>query len=325
MSTNIYKGVLHVTVMNAIQSVLSILVMVTIGYVLALKGWLDDKTTNLFSKLLIKIAIPCMLFSNVMTNFDKEKLLQSGPGLLIAFISIAISYAASVAVSRLLKISLKRRGTFQAMFTFSNTMFIGLPVNLAIFGVQSVPYALLYFLANAVLFWTIGVHNISRDDLSSNERMFSFKTIKMVMSPPIIGTLVALFFMMLNIRVPAFLMDTCQYMGSLSTPISMLFIGSIIFSMGIKGIILDKDAIALMAGRFIITPMLVIFFFRLYPVDDLMRKVLVIQSAMPVLTQSAIASKAYNGDYKYASAMVTLTTGASLVFIPLYVYLLTII
>lgn len=310
-------------VMNAVQSALSIVIMVSIGYILSKKGWLDERVSSLFSKLLINIALPGMLFSNVMTSFNIDKLIQSGTGLIVAFISIVISYGASILVSRVLRISIKRRGTFQAMFTFSNTMFIGLPVNLAIFGEQSVPYALLYYLANTTLFWTIGIYNIRRDSLLKGESMFSIESIKKVFSPPLIAFFIAVILMVLRIKIPQFIMDTSKYMGNLSTPLSMLFIGSVIFSMGLKEIKFDKDAIALMTGRFIITPLLVIVFLCYFPVPELMRKVLVVQSAMPVLTQSAIASKAYNGDYKYAASMVTLTTGIGLIAIPFYVYLLT--
>jgi len=56
-----------------------------------------------------------------------------------------------------------RRGTFASMFSLSNTIFIGLPVNLMLFGDSSLSYALLYYIANTILFWTIGVYGIARD------------------------------------------------------------------------------------------------------------------------------------------------------------------
>ena len=49
------------------------------------------------------------------------------------------------------------------MFTCSNTIFIGLPINMAIFGSRAVPYVLIYYIANTTFFWTWGVYKISQD------------------------------------------------------------------------------------------------------------------------------------------------------------------
>jgi len=54
-----------------------------------------------------------------------------------------------------------------------------------------------------------------------------------------------------------------------------------------------------------------------------MTKVFIIQSAMPIITQSAIAAKAYDVDYRYATVMVTVTTVLSILFIPVYMVLMS--
>jgi malate permease and related proteins len=58
------------------------------------------------------------------------------------------------------------------------------------------------------------------------------------------------------------------------------------------------------------------------PIPLLMKKVFVIQAAMPAMTQTAIIAEAYGADYKYAAIMTTVTTVVSLVFIPVYMLLL---
>ena len=58
------------------------------------------------------------------------------------------------------------------------------------------------------------------------------------------------------------------------------------------------------------------------PVPGIMKKVIVVHAAMPAMTQTSIVSRAYGADHRYAAAMVTATTAASLVFIPLYMLIL---
>lgn len=315
-------------VLNAVEIVISILIMLSMGWGLSHKGWIDERVSGVIPQILMTLALPGLMIYSVTGNFSRDELLHSGTGLFISFLSILLSYGVGMVVSRLSKVELKRRGTFQVMFAFSNTMFIGLPVNLALFGDKSLPYVLIYYIANTTLFWTIGIYSIRKDsalfrgEADVKESIFTLESVRKIFSPPLISFFIAVILIMLEVKLPNFLMDPFKYMGQLSTPLSMLFIGSVIYSMGFRGIKFDKDMILVLAGRFIITPLIVVAFLKVFNVPDLMGKVFVIQSAMPVVTQSAVTTRAYGGDYKYASAAVTVSTISGLIFIPLYMYLL---
>lgn len=309
-------------VINAIQSVLSIVLMIAIGYILSHKGWFDEKTSKLFSRLMIEISIPALMISNLTSSFDREKLVSAGMGLVIPFAAIIASYIISMIVAKIIKVRPERKGAFQSLFTFSNTIFVGLPVAVSLFGQESSAFVMLYYFANTTLFWIIGVYGIRQDSAEKKEPLFTVTTLKKIFSPPLLGFLAAVVIIMFRIELPMFIMNAAKYMGNLSTPMSMIYIGMIIYSIGFKGIKVDKDMIALLAGRFIITPFLVFIMLRLIPAPDLMRKVFIIVSSMPVMTQNSIVIQAYKGDHRYAAVMVTVTTAASLVFIPFYMYLL---
>ncbi|MCT4606594.1 MAG: AEC family transporter [Marinisporobacter sp.] len=310
-------------VADAIQSVLSIMVMIGVGYTLTHKGWFDERISKLFSKLVVRVSLPALMFSNLMKNFNKEMLIESKIGIGIAFSTMFLAYGVSILLVRVLKIPSKRRGLFQSMFALSNTIFIGLPVNLALYGEKSVPMVLLYYIANTTTFWTIGVYNIRKDSGNDEEGIFTFNTLKRIFSPPLMGFLVALIFILLKINPPKFMMDSCRYIGNLTTALSMFFIGIIIHGIHIRDIRFDQHMMILLIGRFIFCPLLVFTALSYFHVPLLMEKVFVIEAAMPVMTQSAIVAQAYGADYKYASVMVSVTTIASLIFIPIYTVLLS--
>jgi hypothetical protein len=54
-----------------------------------------------------------------------------------------------------------------------------------------------------------------------------------------------------------------------------------------------------------------------------MRKVFVIEAAMPVMTQVSIAARAFKADANYVAVMTALTTVLSMITIPVYFLLLT--
>ncbi|SET37645.1 hypothetical protein SAMN05660297_02210 [Natronincola peptidivorans] len=308
--------------LSALQSILSIIMLILIGFYLTKKGWFDKSASQLFSKLVTTISLPALMIYTFSTSFTKEILMDSAVGFVIPFISMMICFLISMILSYFF-VEKSKRGMFQTMFTVSNTIFIGIPVNIALFGEASVPYALLYFAANTLFFWTIGVMKISSDGGEMKKDIFSIKTIKSILSPPFIGLFAGIILVMLEITLPSFIMDTSRYLGNLTTPLSLLFIGMTFHFIDLTKLTFSIDQMLLFLGRFLIAPLVVYILSMFFPMPPLMLKVFIIQSAMPIMAQVAIVARAYDGDYEYATVMVTFTTLVSAFIIPLYMVLLS--
>jgi malate permease and related proteins len=304
--------------LNAVQSILSILLMISIGYILAFKGWFKEEDSKLFSKIVINLSLPALMVSNMLENFSKENLTHAGKGILIPFFSIIVCYLISIILTKLLKIKPERKGTFQCMFFLSNTIFIGLPVNLALFGDQSIPYVLYYYFSNTTIFWTIGVNIINKDGGGKNEILFNKELLKRIFTPPLVGFIFSLILIFLNIHLPKFIIDSCKYLGNLTTPLSMLFIGIVISSISLKSFKFDKYMLWIIIGRFLVSPLVTYGFALIFSAPLIMKNVFIIQAALPVMANTAIVTKEYGADYEYAAVMIAITTILSLVFIPIY-------
>lgn len=304
--------------LNAMQSILSILLMISIGYILALKGWFKEEDSKLFSRIVVNLSLPALMISNMLENFTKENITHAGKGIIIPFVSMIVCFIISIVFTRVLRVAPERRGTFQCMFFLSNTIFIGLPVNLALFGEQSVPYVLYYYFSNTTIFWTLGVNLISKDGGAKKESLFNKETLKRILTPPLIGFISALILIVLNIHLPKFIIDSCKYLGSLTTPLSMLFIGIVISSISFKNFKFHKDMLFIIVGRFLVSPLVTYGFTLLFSAPLIMKDVFTIQAALPVMANAAIVTKEYGADYEYAAVMIAITTILSLIFIPIY-------
>jgi auxin efflux carrier (AEC) len=309
-------------IINAVQSVLSIVIMIGLGYYLTRIKWFDESTSKLFTRIVINISLPSMMINTLLTTFTREELAKAGMGIVIPFATMLICYIAAMATSRLINIKPERRGIFQAMYFASNTIFMGMPVNIALFGESSTPYVLFYYAANTTLFWTLGIFSISRDYSSNKGSSLGLSTLKRIFSPPLMSFIVGVILIMMKVRLPGFIMDSCKYLGNMTTPLSLMFIGITFGTLNIKAVRFDKDMAAMIFGRFIVAPLVSYGLSLIIPIPSLMTKVFIIQAAMPVITQSAIIAKAYGADYEYATVMVTVTTIISIVFIPIYMVLL---
>ena len=102
----------------------------------------------------------------------------------------------------------------------------------------------------------------------------------------------------------------------------MLFIGIVMYGVKLSQIRLNRDLLVLLAGRFIITPLIVIVVAAFFPIPELMKKVFVIQSALPAMTQTTLMAKLYGADAEYAAVLVSTTTVVALFAIPVYMVLI---
>lgn len=307
--------------LRSISGILVILGMILVGFIIGEKGWFDDKSRGLLAKLVIQVALPCYMLYTITQRFTAADLLKMLPALRFPALSMVILLGIATGVARIFAVRQDRRGLFISMFFNSNTIFVGFPINQALFGDASIPYVLIYYMCNTTFFWTLGTYLIQRD--GEGEAQFDLKTsLKKVFSPPLMGFLLGLVFVMLQIKMPAFLASDLQYLGNLTTPLSMIFIGLSVSHVGVKQLVLGKDQLLILLGRFVVAPLLMASIVYWLPLPNLMKQVFIIQSAMPVMTNAPVVARLYGADSDYATVMVTETTLATMVVIPILMLLM---
>ena len=311
--------------LNAVQIVITLLIMMAIGYVLSAKEVMNDQVAAFLSRLVLWIGVPASAFDNMFSYFDVHMLKSAGIGIAAPFVSILISFLAGYLVARLLKVRLGRRGIFCNMFALSNTIFIGLPVSQALFGEASTPYALFYYMSNTFMFWTVGAYIVQRDgDIisgSATAKIFSWNTLKKVFSPGLVSFVLALVLVMLGAKLPLFATKTFKYLGGICTPLALIFIGHVIRQIGLKNLRFGKDTWGVLLGRVIIMPLLVFGSTMLVGAPTDMAQVFVVQASMPVMSNAPIIAKAYGSDSRFASECMAITTLLSIILLPLLMLL----
>ncbi|OIM25522.1 malate transporter [Oenococcus oeni] len=304
------------------SGILMIILMVAVGYFLATRGWFSEDSTKLIAKLVTQVALPPYMISSITSDFSRQELLNILPDLRFPILSMMILFIVSIFFARLIKVRPIHRGLFESMFFNSNTVFVGLPINLAIFGRKSLPYVLVYYMANTMIFWTLGVYLIQRDGETA-ERMSLQAIIKKIFSAPLIGFIIGVILVILGIHLPTFLMKGCSYIGGLTIPLSMIFIGISVHTAGIKNMELNRDSLGVLSGRFVFAPFLMAMLVLPSSMPVLMKQVFILQSCMPVMTNAPVVSKIYKADANFSSIMVTETTLLSLLIVPIMMVIIT--
>lgn len=306
------------TIIHSISGVLMILGLVAVGYALIkLRIFNDDdgRLSKFLSGFVTKIAIPSYLIVSIPQDFTPASLVALGPKLILPVGSMLVLFILSFGVARLIHVNPTHKGLFQSLLFNSNTVTVGLPVNMALFGKESLPYVLVYYMANTIVFWTLGVYMIE-SDTQTGKHFDLKKTLKGVFTPPMIALLVAVVLVVFQIKLPAFLVTDLTDLGNTNVPLSLIFIGFSIAKTQRADLIPDKENITLAIGRFVMAPTVMALMMMPFDLPKLLKAVFIIQSAMPTMTNAAVMARELNGDYKFASVSITQTTLMMLVVIP---------
>lgn len=351
-------------VLSAVHIVLSIFLMIGLGMFLVAIGWLKEEHSILLSRLVVKVALPSMIISNIFANYTRESLVSSVVGILIPFLSMLVTMCAGRLVARLFRVPKGRIGVFTCMFTFSNAVFIGVPVSQALFGDEVMPFTLLYYIANTLLFWTIGYAHMRKDgNLPAEKSSFraiprylrarrqnaaaaqnpayaparaALSKLSKMLPVPLIAFFLCVCALLAGASMPKFVMDAAGYVGKLVTPLSLMYTGMILMRMlKLRRIRWQKGYEWIVLGRFVAAPLLLIGSvwlvnwtgsltgLSILHAPELMRDALIIQASMPVMAQTPIVAASCGSDEEYAAGGIALTTALSLVFIPLYMFVIT--
>ena len=304
-------------IIQALSSMVTILEVITLGYLLQAKGWFQEGFSKSIADLILKIALPASIFVSVLKFITREQLASFFGISLYPLITVILGYLVAWGTVVLFNVPVGRRGIMLNTFVNANTVFMGLPLNLSLFGEEAMPYFLVYYVINTLSIFTVGTYFVSIDRPDGNKN----KGIQWesLFSPPLIAFLVALALVALGIPIPIFATNSINMVGSLVTPLSLMYIGINLQQSGLGTIRLDRDTVLALAGRFILFPFLMVLVLLLGGADNtLLQETFIIQSTIPTIVIMPILAAEADGDVDFATNVVTMTTIVYLVVLPLW-------
>lgn len=315
--------------LTSVSSVVEIVLMMALGYILRRNNWFADSFGGNIASLITKIALPASIFMSVMKYLTKDKLMGLGVGIIFPAVAVIISYLVAFLAVRMFKIRPGRRGVFINAVANANTIFIGMPLNTALFGNKAMSYFLIYYIVNTVSTWAFGVYLIQNDDPTADGKKKERDGINWskILPMPLVGFIFSIIWLLIGIPVPNFLGQTLTYVGNLVTPLSLIYIGIVLYDAGLNNFHFEKDSVLALIGRFILSPLVLILLIKLgmgmgVQLPSLMRQTLVVQSATPMLAVLPILAGEAHGDVKYATDIVVMSTVLFVIVVPILMSIL---
>ncbi|MFT5872667.1 MAG: putative permease [Clostridium sp.] len=296
-----------------INQVIVLFIIMAVGFYAKKKKYLNNAVDTGMSELLINITLPFMIVTSFNIKYQAEMISNAQKILVYSF----IIHIGLIFISKMLffKLPKNKQQVFRFITIFSNVGFMGYPVLESIYGGIGVFYAAIFNIPFNILIWTVGVM------LYTGEK--DFKSIRKAMAnPALIAVFIGIILFSFSIRLPLPIETSLKLVGSTTTPLSMLVVGSMLAEMKIKDIFSDFSIYYATLVRLLIVPMIVYLVLKLIKADELLLNICVILQAMPAAVSAAIIAEKYGGDSLLASKCIFITTIVSGITIPIVILFL---
>ena len=296
--------------MSITSQVIILFIIVLVGALCRRLSYFTDETIRGTTQIVVNITLPCLTLSNMQRPFAADVLINF---LLTLALSTAVILASLFATLFLFRRRPHaRRAVLANLEGFSNCGFMGYPIILAI-NADWMIYAVAYNIAFAFITWTIGVSLYrGRENVSLRRAL---------LNPNVVSAFIGFALFCANVTLPAIPAQALSLIGSLTTPLSMLLIGTRVC--GVRPAdFKDKDYHLAAALRLLVLPLLTLAALTPLPLAPAVAGTVFILTAMPSGTMTAMQAELYGGDAVFAARAIAYTTLLSLASVPVMSLLL---
>lgn len=297
----------------ALNSIIILVICMAIGLLCRKKNLITDLGEPVLSALLINVTLPCIIIVSMQREFNRELFNKSMIVLVASFLIHFAGYFLGLLLCKILKASSAEKGVWVFSLIFSNLIYMGLPIIEAMYGQEAVFYVSMCTVAFNSLSFTLGIKVITKGYSQNSKSNLK----KILFNIPMWATFAGFIMFMFSISLPSPVYSALSSVGYMTTPLSMIIIGSILAKNNIKTVFLGLKMYIMIFIRLIAFPLCISFILNILISDKTIVGVLTIVTAMPVATLAAIFAANYGSNRELASKFVFISTVLSVITIPI--------
>lgn len=295
-----------------------VFLILLLGFLLRRGGTLTAQADGSMMKLVIRVFYPCLFLDFIIGNPALGDVSNLVAAPVSGFLMTAGGFLAGYGLARLMGMT---RGHGLRTFAFSggiyNYGYIPIPLIMALFADRgTLGVLLVHNLGVEAAIWSVGIILLSG--------RFHPAALKRLVNPPIVALIVALTVNAtgLDALIPQWFSNLVRMLGACSIPMGILLAGAAI------GDLLSREGLLrplrVPAGgivlRLVLLPAAFVALAAWIPgLSDELRRVLVIQAAMPAGIFPIVLARHYGGEPSVAIKIVVTTTLASVITMPFWI------
>ena len=301
-----------------LQAVAPVFLVVFAGWIMRRLTWLTEEADASLLRMTINLLMPCLIVDSLLGSKALGDARNVWIPPLVGFGTVTLGLLAAMTVQRLIPARhAATRRTFVYSVALYNYGYVPLPLALSLFDRETAAVLFVHNIGVELALWLFGL------TLLAGRRLREGWT--RVFNPPVLAILAAL---VLNAairreQVPAVVLGSVHWLGQCAIPMGLILIGAVLKDHA-------RDFASRQGGRVMLwacvlrlglLPVLFLALARALPVSIELKRVILLQAAMPAAVFPILMARQYGGDATTAVRVVVATTVGGLVTIPLWLRL----
>ena len=297
-----------------IVTILSIVIMIGLGYFLKRIDFLSEKDIDPFNKIVMYILMPCMIFHAIYA----ADLSQIPKLSILPFIILASSFVTGIVsyfILKQLKFDDVTLWSVLVTVMIANTAFMGYPVTLGIYGNAGFLRAIFCDMATLCTFLLLSFVLLLRFGGTVKTAVR-----KIALFPPLWAVVLGLGFNILGIPIGPVVDNTVNYLGQGAIPLIMIALG---LSINFEALSRSRSMIVFTSiMKLALFPFVAFLIASWLGLVNLEHSVSIVEAAMPSGMMSLLLAITYKLDYELTSDCILINTVISLITLPVIIMLL---
>jgi predicted permease len=310
--------------LTVLTAVLPVFGIMAVGFWLRRRSWLTADADASLMRLCINLLIPSLIFSSVLGNaaLHRPENLLLPP--LVGFGMAGVGMTVARLFARLAGLRTKpEQRTFAFLAGLQNYAYLVIPLCISLFDEGTTGVLFVHNVGTEMALWTLGVATLTGTGLAGGWRK--------IFNAPLIALALALALNFLGmVYVPPAsvalvgktILTVIHWFGQAAIPLGLLLIGAIVAdhledARGGKAARVVTVAALVRLG---VMPVLFLLLAKLLPCSIELKRVIVLQGAMPSAVLPIVITKHYGGDPRTALQVALGTSVMGLATIPLWIH-----
>lgn len=300
------------------QASIPVFLMMGVGYLLCALKQFPKETFNAILNIDVKALIPCLIVDSILGNQALKNFgtLLSAP--VFGIFMLLLGLGAGLATRRLAGLSkeeVSQRRSYAVTVGLFNYGYIPFPLALALYDQETVGVLFVFNVGIEICVWTIIAALLSGYSL--------LKEWKKIFNMPLLAIIFSLILNFAGVPLPGVLRQTCYGLGQCAYPLGLVVCGGVIYYLCREESLLDHLRAPLVATvlRCGVLPILTLLAAMLFPFSVELKRVIILQAAMPTAVFAMVLSQMFHADSALAFRGVLLSTLLSIITTPIWIHI----
>ena len=310
--------------LTVLTAVLPVFGIMAVGLWVRRRSWLSADADASLMRVCINLLIPSLIFSSVLGNaaLRRTENLLLPPMVGFGMAGLGMAVARMFAPVAGLRTKPEQR-TFAFLAGLQNYAYLVIPLCISLFDTGTTGVLFVHNVGTEMAMWTVGVMTLTGSGLAGGW--------KKIINAPLIALALALLLnflgMLLTLPAPVLMagetiLTMIHWLGQAAIPLGLLLIGAIVADHleEARGGRAMRVVSAAVLVRLCIMPILFIALAKFLPCSLELKRVLILQGAMPSAVLPIVITKHYGGDPRTALQVALGTSMIGLATIPLWIH-----